>query len=128
ALETPVPPRSGWRRPCSAREPSTASCCAWAAQRGCGACSPRRSRTSPSASPLAQLALEDLARGVAGKLVHELDLARHLVAREVGPNVLLRLVLGQLRVVPCDDERLQALAELLVVDADHRDLLDGVVL
>src|ERR1700728_1923455 len=75
----------------------------------------------------AQLALEHLAGGVARQLIHEHDFARHLVAREVVLDVLLHRFLVQSRILACDDERLQALAELLVVHADHRGLLDALV-
>src|SRR4051794_2094115 len=60
---------------------------------------------------LLQLLLQDLAGRVARQLVHELDLARHLVARELRLHLLLDLVLGR-AVALARDERLQALAEL----------------
>src|SRR5206468_105269 len=56
-----------------------------------------------------QLALEDLARRVARQLVHELDVARHLVAGEVLLDVGLELVDRRLLALGGHDERLQAL-------------------
>src|SRR4051794_37060953 len=76
---------------------------------------------------LAQLSLEHLAGGVARELVDELDVARDLVAGEVGLDVLLDLVLGEVRAVLLDDDRLQPLAELLVVDAEDGRLPDALV-
>jgi hypothetical protein len=61
-------------------------------------------------------------------VVEEVDLARDLVAREVGLDVVLELVLRRARSPRAHDERLEPLAELLVVDADDRDLVDGVVI
>src|SRR3954469_25408251 len=72
-----------------------------------------------------ELLLQDLAGRVARQLVHELDLPRHLVAREVGLHLLLDLVLRRPRPL-LRDERLQPLAELLVVDADHGHLVHPV--
>jgi hypothetical protein len=43
----------------------------------------------------AQLALEDLAGGVAGQVVDEHDLTRDLVAREVTADVVLEIALGE---------------------------------
>src|SRR4051812_28198661 len=68
--------------------------------------------------PLLQLLLEDLAGRVARQLVEELHVARDLVARQVGLHLLLDLVLRRPARPLGHDKRLQALAELLVVDAD----------
>src|SRR4051794_32615857 len=73
-----------------------------------------------------QVALHDLARGVAGELVDEDPVLRDLEVREVRLDVLLQRVLVDLAVL--DDEGLQRLAELLVVDADDRRLADVLVL
>ena len=75
-----------------------------------------------------QLALQDLTRRVTRKFVDEDDLARHLVARQVRLDVVLELVLADLRAVLLDDEGAQPLAELLVVDADRGRLGDGLVI
>src|SRR5680860_363813 len=77
--------------------------------------------------PSGQLALEDLAGRVPRQLREELDLARHLVAGEVLADVVLDLVLAQIPVLRRHHERLQPLAELLVVDPDHRRLVDRIV-
>ena len=74
---------------------------------------------------LFELALEHLAGRVARQLVDEHDVARDLVAGEVRLDVLLDLV-GRHLLLGHDDG-LQPLAELLVVDAEDRDLLDRVV-
>src|SRR5204862_78248 len=91
----------------------------------------RRSGSGPRARrasvALGQLALEDLAGGVARQLIEELDLARDLVAREVGLHQVLELVGVDRRPARDHDEGLQALAELLVLDADDRHLVDRVV-
>src|SRR3954463_5978932 len=76
---------------------------------------------------LLELLLHDLAGRVARQLVDELDLARDLEAREIRLHVLLELVLARLAVAG-HDERLQALAELLVLDADDRHVGHAVVL
>src|SRR4051812_32368072 len=89
-----------------------------------------RTRTMPparSALVLGQLALEDLAGRVARQLLHEDDVARDLVAREVRLHVILQLRLGGVAPGVEDDERAQALTELLVLDADDGDLADGLV-
>src|SRR5215218_10446765 len=82
------------------------------------------SRLAARLLPL-ELALEHLPGGVARQLVHELDVARDLVSREVGLDVPLDLVLAQRRAVALDDDGLQALPVVLVVDAEHRHLGDG---
>src|SRR5436853_7887496 len=68
---------------------------------------------------LLELALDDPAGRVARQLVEELHFARHLVAREVLLHVILDLVLGQLAGAR-HDERLEALAEVRVLDPDDR--------
>src|SRR4051794_10925848 len=85
------------------------------------------STASGSLLPLGELALQDLAGCVARQLVDEHDLARDLVAREVRLHVVLQLVLRRLAPGLDDDEGAQALAELLVVDADDRDLAHRLV-
>src|ERR1700728_1323761 len=72
----------------------------------------------------AELALEDLAGGVARKLGDEDDFAWDLVAGEVLLDVFLDRVLVEIGVLAGDDERLQALAELVVGDADDGGLFD----
>src|SRR6185503_9464083 len=62
---------------------------------------------------LDQLALEDLAGGVAGQLVEELDLARGLVAGEVLLHVALQLILAGVLAVAEHHEGLEPLPELL---------------
>ena len=59
---------------------------------GAGSTLGARPRARRASAALGQLALEDLAGGVARQLVEELDLARDLVAREVGLDVVLELV------------------------------------
>src|SRR3954452_20280837 len=71
-----------------------------------------------------QLSLEHLPGRVAGQLVHELDLARDLVAGEVGLDVPPDLVPAQRGALAPDHDRLQPLAELLVLDAEDRRLGD----
>src|SRR3954470_24508470 len=72
---------------------------------------------------LQELALQHLAGRVARKLVEELDVARHLVAREMLLHVALHLVLGQLA-GSGHDERLEPLAEVRILDADDRGVRD----
>src|SRR5947209_6436203 len=75
---------------------------------------------------LCKVALDDLARGVARQLVEERDLPGHLVPGQVGLDVVLELLLGRLLLaLGRHDERLEALAELLVGDTHHRDLVDA---
>ena len=64
-----------------------------------------------------QLPLEHLAGRRPRQLVDELDVARDLVAGEVGLDVVLDLLLAHSR--PSSRHGLQPLAELLVVDAEH---------
>src|SRR3954447_4298616 len=75
---------------------------------------------------LLQLLLQDLAGRVSRQLVHELDFLRDLVAREVGLHLRLDLVLGRAAASLGHHERLEPLAELLVVDADHCHLVDAL--
>src|SRR5438094_166980 len=84
---------------------------------GSGLTGPRRSR-------LGELLLQDLPGAVARQGVEELDFARDLVVGEVLLDVRADLVGGELLAVGGDDEGLQPLPELLVVDPDHRRLLD----
>src|ERR1700742_2417008 len=88
---------------------------------------PAGGRSPPAARSLRvalrELALEDLPGRVARQLLQEDDLARDLVAGEVRLDVVLELVRGRLAAGVEHDERAQALAELLVLDADHRDLV-----
>src|SRR5947209_2367897 len=79
---------------------------------------------SPAAAVSAQLALEDLARRVARELIHENDVAGHLVARQVGAHMVLQLGCADLAPRVKADEGTQPLAELLVTDADDRHLTD----
>src|SRR5262245_42392749 len=72
--------------------------------------------------PFCELPLEHLAGGVAGQLVEEDDLAGHLEAGEVLLDPVLQVVLR--RVTRDHHERLQALAEVVVVDADRGHLDD----
>src|SRR3954447_26340743 len=74
-----------------------------------------------------QLSLEHLAGGVAGQLVHELDVARDLVGGEVGLDEPPDLVLAQGGALAPDDDRLRPLAELLVRDAEARRLGDRLM-
>src|SRR5512142_2630249 len=76
---------------------------------------------------LFQLALEDLPGGVARQLVDEHDLPGNLVVREVLLDVVLDLILAERCAVPQHDERLQALAELVVVNTDRGCLHDAFV-
>src|ERR1700753_2261670 len=78
-----------------------------------------RSGAAHRLAPLLQLPLDHLAGGVAGQFVHKDDLPRDLVAGQVLLDVVLDVVLGHLAARAQDDERPQALAELLVVDADR---------
>src|SRR5919106_3754136 len=64
---------------------------------------------------LGELALQHLSGGVAGQLVHEDDLPRHLVARQVLLHVALEVVLARLLALLQYDEGAQALAEVLVL-------------
>ena len=66
--------------------------------------------------------------GLRGSSSRKTHLTRCLVAGEVLPHVVLGVVLGQGRARLEHEEGLQALAELLVVDADDGDLADGGVL
>src|SRR4051812_5778381 len=75
-----------------------------------------------------QLPLQDFSGCVARQLLEELDVARHLVARQVLLHILLDLVLGQLGAAGGDDERLQPLAEVRVLDAHDRGIRDLRVL
>src|SRR3954469_23397534 len=75
---------------------------------------------------LLQLLLQDLAGRVARQLVHELDVLGHLVAREIRLHLRLDLILRRAAAPLRHDERLQPLAELLVVDADHGHLVDAL--
>src|SRR5690606_4322880 len=83
----------------------------------CSTCSsPRRARSSLVAARL-ELPLEDLARGVAGQLVEEDDLARHLVPGEVLLHPALEVVLAGRYAVLEGDVRLEPLAVVVVVHA-----------
>src|ERR1700761_4488276 len=73
----------------------------------------------------AQLALENLAGGVAGKLLDEHDLAGHLVAGEMATHVFLELDLGQHGAGVQADHGAQALSAPLVGDAHDRHLADA---
>src|ERR1700756_4567523 len=86
-----------------------------------------RSGAAHRLAPLLQLPLDHLAGGVAGQFVYKDDLPRDLVAGQVLLDVVLDVVLGHLAARAQDDERPQALAELLVVDADRGRLLDRLV-
>src|SRR3954471_12984956 len=68
-----------------------------------------------------ELALEDLPRARARQLVDELDVARDLVARQLGAHVGADGVGGQpgAAALAADDDRAQALAELVVGHAEH---------
>src|SRR4051812_49102135 len=92
------------------RRPSSSHCSATSIERGTMA-----ETLLDLELALGQLALEHLARRVARELVEEDDLARDLVAREVGLDVVLELVLAGVGAVAQHDERPQALAELVVV-------------
>src|SRR2546429_4445457 len=89
---------------------------------------PRDANLGDPRGRLLQLALDDLAGGVARQLVDELDLAWDLEAGEVGLDVPLDVLLAELLAVPGGHEGLERLAEPVVVHADHGDLADGVVL
>src|SRR5829696_4645968 len=77
------------------------------------------------ASP--QILLQNLASRITRQLVEKLDLPRTLVGGEVRLDVGGQVLRGDLDLAANDDERLQPLPELLVLDPDHRDLLDRVV-
>ena len=84
-----------------------------------------RSIRQPAPSQaVGQLALHDLAGRVAGQLVEERHVARHLVARQLRLHVRPQVVGAHLGAGLERDVRRQPLAELLVVDADHRGLAD----
>ena len=76
----------------------------------------------------AQLALHHLAGVVARKVVQDHHLARHLVTGQVLLHVPLEVVRCRGGTRLQDDVGVEALAELLVVDADHRRLHDVLVL
>src|SRR4051812_5368756 len=71
---------------------------------------------------LLQLPLEDLAGRGPGQFVGEDDVARDLVGGEVRPDEVLELALGHLAARAGHDHRAQPLAEVLVLDAEHRRL------
>src|SRR4051812_30956827 len=78
---------------------------------------------------LAELALEDLAAGVAGQLlVHEPDLHRDLERGEASADVVLHVGLRERRAVAHADDGTDLLAETIVRDADDRGLGDVGVL
>ena len=78
--------------------------------------------------PGAQLGLDHLARRVAGQLVDEDVLARHLVVGQLLQTEGAQLVTVRLHAGVQDDEGHQVLAEHGVRGADDGDLLDRVVL
>src|SRR3954452_10629288 len=86
---------------------------------------PRGSGGSVLFGVLFELPLEHLAGRRARQLLHELDVARDLVAGQVRLDVLLDLVGRHLLLR--HHHGLEALAELLVVDAEDRGFLDLVV-
>src|SRR4051794_15860301 len=118
-----VPPRPGRPRH-RGRRPRPLRPAGAAARRPCRRHGARLLGLNPL---LGQLTLEDLARRRARQLVDEVDVARHLVAGEVGLHVVLELLLADLLALALDHDRLQALAELLVVDAEHGHVGDGLV-
>src|SRR6476661_4023254 len=63
---------------------------------------------------LGELALQDLTRRVARKLLDEDDLARDLVARQVLLDVALQVLLTDFLALLLDNERHQPLPEVLV--------------
>src|SRR3954470_1093534 len=71
---------------------------------------------------LRQRPLEHLAGRRARQLVDEDDVARHLVARQLRLHGRAHRVRADLRPVQADDVGAEALAELVVLDADHRRL------
>src|SRR5688572_19066137 len=74
-------------------------------------------------SLLAELALEDLARGVARQLVDHLDLAGHREAGELLAHELLQLLLVDGGAVDRHDVRDEPGAPLLVGHVDHGDVV-----
>ncbi len=81
--------------------------------------------TAPSPDAGAQLTLEDLARGVAGEAIDELDVLGDLEGRELPAQVVGQLSLGHVGFA--HDERGDGLDPLLVRDADDGHLGDGGV-
>src|SRR3954468_21223328 len=75
-----------------------------------------------------ELALQDLTRRVTRKFVDEDDFAGDLVARQVVLHIALEFLLAGVLALSLDHERHQALAEVLIVHADRRRLIDRVVL
>ena len=67
---------------------------------------------------------KDLASAAAGQNLEDGDGPRHLVVREVLPDVCLECVLGRRCAVDQHDERRQTLTVLLVVDAKDDGLGD----
>src|SRR4051794_603212 len=109
-----------------ANDDSVTSCPNWSRRRKSGAGVPTASPVAGRSVGFGELTLEDLASRVAWELIEEHDLARNLVAGEVLPDPVLEVVLAR-RFGSDDHECLQALAELLVVDADRGHLDDGLV-
>src|SRR4051794_23282889 len=117
-----------------ANDDSVTSCPNWSRSVKSGAAAPTAGPVpgpGPGRSdPFSELTLENLASRVARELIEEHDLAWNLVAGEVLLHPGLEVVLARTRRAraPADhDERLEALAELVVVDADRGDLDDRLV-
>src|SRR3954463_14636286 len=81
-------------------------------------------RAARSGIPRLQLPLYDFSGCVARQLVEELHLAWDLVAREAVLDVVLDFIFRQFGLAGGDDERLQALTEVLVLDADDGGVRD----
>src|SRR5579883_3039033 len=121
--------RAAWR--VSSSSISRAIACRAIAWRGTtcpgGSCREGSIHLAFAAGPirLAQLALQDLARGIARQRLDEIDGARHLVAGDPLARELDELARRQRCALLLDDDRLDRLAPLIVGHADHGDIGDG---
>src|SRR6266550_548460 len=88
---------------------------------------PERYRQDRHHSVGGEVGLDDLARRVARQGVDEHDVARHLVPRDVGPDVLAHRVDVQSSTRRWHHVGTQPLTELGIGDADHGRLDDAVV-